>query len=256
MEGKSSIKIYNKIDAFFKFPNLKSGDTGIQIGFDLSSPNLTSDLIRMCRRVGKNGLVIGIDPDPSNHERITPIIKKYKLPVILVQKGTYSETKKAAFVLAKRASWNKIEEVAGGETQNFTDNRIDVDLDTLDNILNELNIDKSKIKHINITNNGAEYGTLVGAKALLKQSNNLALTVVAGRSGDIGKVNEMRDYQAINQLFKALDYNPKFYRQSDLIWWGFFNKLLNKREWVYGKKPYGVVLANKGNSRPFYQSFS
>lgn len=257
MEGKISIKIYNIIDAFFKFPNLKKGDVGIQIGFDLSSPNLTSDLIRMCRRVGETGSVIAIDPDPSNHDKINPIIKKFNLPVILVQKGTFSETKNAIFILAERASWNKVEEVAGGETQHFTDNKIEVSLDTLDNIIDDLNIDIKSIRHINITNNGAEYDTLLGANKILKQADKLALTVIAGRSGEIGKVKEgLRDYKAITQLLKSFSFRTLFYRQSQLIWWGFFNKLLNKKEWVYGKKPYGVVMAAKGVNIPFYQSFS
>ena len=261
MEGKKSISIYNTIDAFFKFPNLKKGDTGVQIGFDLSSPNLTSDLIRMCRRVGKKGLVIGIDPDPSNHERIKPVIEKHNLPVILVQKGTFSEAKKATFVIAKRASWNKVEEVRGHKQEDFEkmgkyQDKIDVQLDAVDSILSELNVDVNKIRHINITNNGAEYETLIGLKNFLSNTKNVALTVIAGRSGDIGNVNGERDHIAIKNFLKSLNYNTRFYRMTWLIWWGFFNKLLNKRQFLYGKKPYGVVMANKGNSRPFYQSFS
>ena len=51
MKESLIVRILNKIDAVLKFPNLRKGEIGIQVGFDLSSKNLTTDVIKMHLRV-------------------------------------------------------------------------------------------------------------------------------------------------------------------------------------------------------------
>ena len=73
------------IDSLLKFPNLKDRETGIQLGFDMADP-VTSDLFTMHKRVSSEGEIIGIDPDPTNHQIAQEIITKKKLNIYLIQK--------------------------------------------------------------------------------------------------------------------------------------------------------------------------
>lgn len=249
------IKIRNWVDGILKFPNLNIGDIGIQIGFDLSSKHLTSDLWIMAQRVGKSGSIIGIDPDQNNHNSMSPILMQANVPNKLIHKATYKEKKMGQLIFAKRASWNTISPVA--DKLNKTGKKIDVEFDTVDNIVKDLHLDITRVKHINITNNGAEYDTLIGMENILSKSNDLALTVVAGRSGDIGLIKGASDFKKISDHLIQKGFQVKFFRMSQLLWWGGVHQLIIKRNWVFGKKPYGIVMANKGkNKRKWYQSYS
>ena len=75
-------KLFNAIDERLKFPALQKGETAIQLGFDMSAP-VTSDLFLLVNRVGKNGLVIGIDPDPRNVAAAHLIVERQKYPIQL-----------------------------------------------------------------------------------------------------------------------------------------------------------------------------
>lgn len=240
-----------------KFPNLHKGDIGIQVGFDLSSKNLVTDVLKMHYRTGNQGLVIGIDPDPSNHQSIRPIIEERKLNIILIQKATYSEKKIGKLVLGKRASHNILEEFNKDNNPYFSEEIIEVPIDTLDNIVKETGVDHSRITHISITNNGAEYETLKGMEELFKKCPKLNLTVNAGRPGELGKINGKPDYQVITELLKERGFYCKFRRINESFWWGFVISLLFKRKWVFGKTQYGIIMASShSRSLKWYQSFS
>ena len=99
-------KCFTSIDAKLKFPNLKKGEIGIQLGFDMAYP-LTSDLFSMYKRVKPNGLVIGIDPDPFNHQIAQQIINENNYNIQLIQKGTYSKKGVTRLLIGKKSSWNQ-----------------------------------------------------------------------------------------------------------------------------------------------------
>jgi len=245
------------IDQNLKFPKLKKGEIAIQVGFDMFSP-MTSDLFEVVRKVGKNGLVLGIDPDNRNHVVASEIIarREYK-NIRLVEVGTFSEKTKAKFLFGKRSSWSQIGNIAIDETADFTGEELEIQLDTLDHILEKENIEISKIGHVNITNNGAEYDTLLGFEKGLRNAQNLALTVIAGRYDASGTIEGKPDYEIITDYLSSLGYQTRFRRIHQLFWWGFCVKFLINRTWVYNKQNYGVIFASKGNkSIPFYQSFS
>ena len=245
------------VDQYIKFPELKKGEIGIQIGFDMLS-YITSDLFEMARKVGKKGVVIGIDPDNWNHRVANEVINKNKHQNIrLIELGTYSEKTKANFLFGKKTSWNQLGNIPIDETVEFTGEEKEIQLDTLDNILKNYNINVKNIGHVNITNNGAEYYTLLGFKKGLQEAENLALTVIAGRYDSSGTISGKPDYQIIIDFLNSLGYKTKFRRIHQLFWWGFCVKLLINRRWIYTQKNYGVIFASKGKKRiPFYQSFS
>lgn len=257
MERSILVKTRNILDGILKFPNLKRGDIGIQIGFDLSSKNLTSDVIVMARRVGSTGKIIAIDPDPFNHDRLKSIMKEYQLPVFPVQRGTYSKPTMEKLVIARRSSWNKLEQFSNvGELTNEA-RTIEVQLDTVDDIIQELNIPVQQIRHVNITNNGAEFATLQGMRNLLSKTNNLAITLISGRPGVIGEINGRKDVEVVTEFLSEFGFSTRFYWNTQLPWWNIGHRLLMKGKWRIRQKIYGVVMAHKGKARhPWYQSFS
>jgi hypothetical protein len=257
MKYSIAVKVHNLLDGILKFPNLKSGEVGIQVGFDMSSPNPTSDLIVMAHRTGKNGIALGIDPDPANINTIKSWGNYLNLKMTLVQKGTFSEKTSQKLIMAKRASWNILSSVDTDKSDAFTDETIEVGLDTLDNIIEDLKIPIERIGHINITNNGAEYDTLLGMKNILTNSSNLALTVIAGRPGKIGEVKGEKDYKAIGELLDQYGFVHKLKMKSELLWWGLVHQRIMKGRPYKGKSDFGIIMAGKGNKKSkFFQSFS
>ena len=250
-------RLFARIDRRLKFPALKKGETGIQVGFDMLY-QATSDLFEMSGRVGKSGTVLGIDPDPWNHRMAEAEIagKKHK-NIRLVRLATYSEKSKASFLFGKKPSWSQLGNIPLDETVDFSGEETEVQLDTLDHILEDHQIGIHQIGHVNITNNGAEYHTLLGFENGLREAENLALTVIAGRYDASGTIEGKPDHEMITSYLQSLGYRTKFRRIHQLFWWGFCVKLLINRRWIYHRKNYGVLFASKGNKRiPFYQSFS
>lgn len=248
-------KLFNAIDGRLKFPALQPGEIGIQLGFDMSAP-VTSDLFLMTDRVGKNGLVIGIDPDPRNVAAAHLIVARQQYPIQLLHNAVFNTSGSMQLLLGEKASWNQLKNVPLDDTVSYNVDEVTVEMDTLDNLLKLHQIDTSRIGHVNITINGAEYFALQGMQELL-QKNDLAITVVAGRYDDSGFINGEPDYKVIKRLLKQYGFTVKFRRIHKLFWWGFIVNTLMKRRWIYGKKNYGVIMAAKGKkSIPWYQSFS
>jgi len=249
--------IFSVIDQHLKFPELRKGETGIQVGFDMYSP-ITSDLFEMSRKTGKKGFVLGIDPDPWNHDMASQIIaKKHISNIRLIEAGTYSKQTKANFLFGQRSSWSQIGNIAIDETAPFSGKEMEIQLETLDNLVQKNKIEISRIGHVNITNNGAEYFTLLGFEKGLREAVNIALTVMAGRYDSSGTIDGKPDYELITDYLHSLGFRTKFKRIHQLFWWGFCVKLLINRDWVYNKKNCGVIFASKGNKHiPFFQSFS
>jgi len=249
--------LFSIVDALVKFPSLRKGSTGIQVGFDMSYPN-TSDLFEMSRKVGSKGRVYGIEPDPWNHQVAEEIISRKKYGnVKLIPMATFSEKTKARLLFGKKASWSQLDNISIDETVDFSGEEKEVQLDTLDNIFTQYQIDVHQVDHINITNNGAEYHTLRGFENGLREAHHLGLTVIAGRYDASGTIDGKPDYELIVSYLQSLGYNTRFRRIHQLFWWGFCVKLLINRKWIYNKRNYGVIFAVKGTKRiPFYQSFS
>ena len=247
---------FTLIDGKLKFPYLKNDKIGIQLGFDMNYPS-TSDLFSMEKRINNKGLIIGIDPDPINHGIAQPIINTNKLPIQLIQKGTYSKKDSLQLIYGNERSWNQLETIPMDDSVGFTSKKIEVEVNTLDNIIEELKVNTSKIAHINLTINGAEYDTLLGMKNTLTSCKNLSLTIIAGRPELSGVINGKDDYKVIIEYLNQFGFQSKFKRINQLFWWGFVTKLLFNREWIYSKKNFGIIMAGKG-SQPlkWYQSFS
>lgn len=248
------VRVLNKIEAVLKFPNLRKGEIGIQVGFDLSSKYASTDVVKMHYRTTRSGLVVAIDPDPANHLELQKIIERQKLSVCRVQKATYSETTNSKLVLGTRASYNTLE-IVETDLSNYTSETIEVEMDTLDNIISELNLDYSKIRHVCITNNGAEYSTLLGMTSIFEKCKNLSLTIASGRPHRMGDIDGRPDYELILEFLAQHGFKGKLIRLNKSFWRGVIIHLLIKRKWVFNKTRFGFIIASRGNRKlKWYQS--
>jgi FkbM family methyltransferase len=249
-------KAFTSIDGALKFPHLQAGELGIQLGFDMTAP-VTSDLFTMYKRVSPGGKVIGIDPDPFNHEVAGKLIQEKNWNIQLVQKGTFSRKDSAQFLLGKKSSWNQLDTVPIDSTVEFSNESITVEINTLDQILADESIDPNSIRHINLTINGAEYDTLLGMENLLKNATDLSLTIISGRHDESGTIQGKQDYEMILPLLESYGFSTKFKRINQLFWWGFMVKFFINRKWIYNQPNFGIIMAGKGKNKPvWYQSFS
>ena len=249
-------KNFTRIDGQLKFPNLNKDLIGIQLGFDMNSP-ITSDLFTMYKRIDPNGRIIGIDPDPFNHQVAKKIIEEKNFNIQLIQKGTYSKKGTVQFLMGEKSTWNQLEIVPKDSTVNFTKDKLTVEINTLDSIIDEQEIDVKKIGHISLTINGAEYDTLLGMNKTLSECDNLSLTIIAGRHDESGTINGKKDYELILPLLHSYGFNTRFRRINELFWWGFIVRCLVNQKWIYSQPNHGVIFARKGNKGlKWYQSFS
>lgn len=248
------VRILNKTESLLKFPNLKRGDIGIQVGFDMSSKNLTSDVIQIHHRTTKKGRVVAIDPDPQNHSQLIKLIERNNLSITLIQKATHSRTGVSNLTIGNKSSFNILDQYKKGESSSYTNQQIEVEMDTLDHILKDLNIDYSRVKHICITNNGAEYDTLLGMQEIFEHCYDLSLTIASGRPNALGEINGRRDYEIIIDFLTQKGFKTKLIRLNHSFWRGIVVNLISKRKWVFGKKRYGFIMASRGkNKLKFYQ---
>ena len=257
MKNNIFVRLFNRLDSLVKFPNLRSGEVGIQVGFDMSSKNFTTDVIKMYYRVSNTGKVIAIDPDPRNHALLKNIIEKNSLNIALIEKATFSVRKKSNLLISQRSSHNRVKSIQSDSSPQNTISSIEIELDTLDNIIEVLNVDYSRIRHINITNNGSEYQTLLGMNTIFEKCKNLNLSIISGRPGKLGEINGKNDYKVIIDFLQRRGFTCKFIRMNNSIWWGIIINLIVKQKWIYNKQRYGCILASRGDRKlKFFQSFS
>ncbi len=239
---------FDLLERKFKFSaSLSQGDIGIKIGFDMDTTT-TSDLFHMARMVGKGGTIIGIDPDPRNINKAKTLTDKCPGQIILQQYATFSSTGEMKMKVGKKASHNTF---FNKKEDSLFDDEMMVKMDTMDNILENLNILPKEISHIHITNNGAEYDTLKGMTNLLSNAEDLSITLVAGRHGEEGLIDGKPDQKVIAQYLYDFGFRTKFKRKNNFFWMGFVKyhliKGLLKGKWNFNKRTWGFVIAKKGS---------
>ena len=230
-----SSSVYNtmtSLDRHLGFARvLGPGNVAIQIGI---VPKLYSHLFHIARTVGKNGTVIGIEANPQSIEKLKEIAAdiKFDCEFIFVNKACYSEKAKAKLFLSRGSgSWSRLELVPGAASVQ-EQGAILVDVDKIDNILAEIGIAPERISFVNVTINGAEYETLKGMTGLLERSENISITVIAGRQGgDLGEIDHKPDYVVISDYLADFGLTVKFKR--------------------FSRGGFGYVMGTKGNAKFF-----
>ena len=156
---------------------LRKGETVVQVG---STPEPEDEeggeVLTMAQIVGKSGRVIAIEPEERNIAGLRKKLEEKSLKnVTLIPKGAWSRKGKLRFLLSPHALDHRIEmpevlhdnDLRPGNYQGFTE----IEVDTIDNVLRDLGIDK--VDYVKITVNGAELEVLKGMEETLKQDLRL-----------------------------------------------------------------------------------
>lgn len=145
------------------------GETAVLIG----SPRI-SNIETTLRIVGSKGLVVLAEPEPQNLKKIRDYFSEPKYPNLkIIPRAISSKKSKGVFLVAPEKLDHKlvidsIDIDLDHIDDDYYIDRLEMEIDTIDNISKELGL--KQIDYIEITINGAEY------EALLGMENSLSIT--------------------------------------------------------------------------------
>jgi FkbM family methyltransferase len=141
----------------------KTGDIVIDVGAAFGFYAIMAS-----KRVGQQGKVIAIEPQPDSFGMLNRNIKLNKLANIVTLNYAVSSGKTKVKLYS---SYSTIAERAGQGLQSY----VEVSADTLDNLLRQVGIDE--VNWIKVDVEGAELDVLKGAVGILSRSRDIALLV-------------------------------------------------------------------------------
>jgi FkbM family methyltransferase len=141
----------------------KTGDIVIDVGAAFGFYTIMAS-----KRVGQQGKVVAIEPQPNILEMLNRNIKLNELTnIITLNYAVYSERGKVRLY----SNYSIIQERAGQSLQSF----IEVSADTLDNLLRQVGIDEANWIKVDVE--GAELEVLKGAAGILSRSSDISILV-------------------------------------------------------------------------------
>lgn len=133
---------------------------------------------RWSKRAGKTGHAIIIEGDPKNFEILEFEKHRRRLSnVTLVNKAVWREKGTVTFQSSQWSDFNKLQDskTYSALEDNADFNQIEVEADTIDNILRDLNI--TKVNHITMEVSGTELMVLEGMHETVSNNKGLRLFV-------------------------------------------------------------------------------
>jgi FkbM family methyltransferase len=177
----------------------KEGDTVIDIGAHIGRYTITSS-----KHVGNTGKVVAIEADPENFEVLKKNIALNNLTnVLALNYAVFStRTRMKLYEQSASAKYNSIMLARAAKTNNY----VEVNADTLDNILeiNEVN----RVNWIKIDVEGAEFEVLKGATKTLSNEN-------ASLFIEIHNIEDPNHYHNIVNFVKHHNYEMAFEQRYD-----------------------------------------
>ena len=141
----------------------KTGDIVIDVGAAFGFYTIMAS-----KRVGQQGKVVAIEPQPNILEMLNRNIKLNELTnIITLNYAVYSERSKVRLY----SNYSIIQERAGQSLQSY----IEVSADTLDNLLRQVGIDEANWIKVDVE--GAELEVLKGAAGILSRSSDISILV-------------------------------------------------------------------------------
>ncbi len=175
-----------------KYYDVKKGDYVLEIGAYIGMY-----AIKMAELVGEAGKVIAIEAINQNFEILKKnIVDNNCKNIIPVQKAVWNKKDILSFYSNKKQDNSAIKGIVN------TENKIDIESDTVDNILKDNNIER--IDFIRIQVNGAEDKVLEGMKETLKQKPKLMITVAYSNSTIIEKMLQKMGYKTKTSKYAIL----------------------------------------------------
>lgn len=202
--------------------NPKKNDTVVDIGAHLGRYALISS-----NKVGNEGKVITIEANPLVFEKLKKNLELNKVTnTICLNYAVFSEKTKLKLFVRKEELTNteyslrntvmvdrdklmversKVDKLMV-ERSKDAERVLEVNADTLDNLLDLNDIKHEQVNWIKIDVEGAEYEVLKGATNVLSKSKNIALLIEIHEIGDDGKTL----YQPIMDLLNNYNFKKEF----------------------------------------------
>ena len=149
----------------------KEGDTVVDVGAHIGLYSLIA-----AKRVGTSGKVIAIEPDPENFKILKKNILLNQLTnVEAVECAVYSTREKLKLFLPELEQGRTIFNTVMQDRARTSNNFLEVEANTLDNILIENNV--QRVNYLKIDVEGAELEVLKGAVNTLSSNKNITLII-------------------------------------------------------------------------------
>jgi FkbM family methyltransferase len=145
------------------------GDCVVQVGTPKSET-----IRRLHKIVGKEGVVVVIEPEAANVDRQRAYIRAHSLRnVVLVPKAAWNERGIRTLLVADRAGDHRLDVDTVVHDNDFRpyQSSVEVEVDTLDNILDDLGI--SEVAFVEVAVNGVEMQVLEGMRHALTRTGRL-----------------------------------------------------------------------------------
>ena len=183
-----------------------NGDIVIDVGAHIGHHTLIA-----AKRVGPKGKVISIEADPKNFDILNKNIKLNKFNddnVITINNAVHSKETKIKLYTPAEETGHTIYNTIISDRVSPQEKFIEVNANTLDNLLQENGIKHEDVKWIKIDVEGAELEVLKGATEILSKSKGISLII------------EIHSLNLYNSIVNYLDaYNIKIeFEKGDGEW--------------------------------------
>jgi FkbM family methyltransferase len=166
------------------------GDTVVDVGAHIGLYTIIAS-----KRVGPTGKVIAIEPDPENLKMLKKNILLNQLSnVEYLECAAYSAKKKLKLFLPEVERGRTIFNTVMEDRVKSYDDFIEVESNTLDNILNENNV--QRVNYVKIDVEGAELEVLKGTTNLLEANKSITLVI---------EIHGRKTYLQVIDFLKAHD---------------------------------------------------
>jgi FkbM family methyltransferase len=185
----------------------RQGDVVVDIGAHIGRYTIISS-----KRVGAKGKVVAIEANPDNYEMLNSNIQLNQLTnIIPLNYAVYSKETKIKLYRPGEESGNTIYNTTMVlDRAKVNEKFVEVNADTLDNLLQENGIEQQQINWIKIDVEGAEFEVLKGATTILSKSKDIALLIeVHNLSGGINL------YRPILEFLKSFNFKIEFEKTYD-----------------------------------------
>jgi FkbM family methyltransferase len=180
----------------------KGGDTVVDVGAHAGHYTLISS-----KRVGANGKIVAIEADPSNFEILNRNIKLNKLTnIIPLNYAAYSKQTKIKLYLPVEESGFSIYNTIMVNRAKPEEKFIEVNANTLDNLLQQSGISHADINWIKIDVEGAEFEVLKGAHNILSKSKDIALLI---------EIHGKDNYKPVLEFLNRYSFKIEFERSNE-----------------------------------------
>jgi FkbM family methyltransferase len=194
-------------DDLIKFFIPKEGDTVVDVGAHIGHYTILSSM-----RVGMGGKVVSIEAHRGNFDMLNRNVKLNHLSnVVTLNYAVFSkETKINLYLPAEESDFTIYNTVMTDRSGKDGEKFVEVDANTLDNLLQQNGINAEGVNWVKVDVEGAELEVLRGATDVLSKSKNIALLI---------EVHGSHLYEPIKEFIYGFNFKIEFEKSNEAGDW-------------------------------------